>query len=418
VTLPAPSDAAASAGGVPAPADRGADRATGLASDALVIGGGLAGAAVAHALARRGWQVRVLDAADHPAAGASSLPAGLAAPHVSADDGMLSQLSRHGLRLTWPQAAALAPGLASQAGLLEHLRRGGARRAVARLEADGLGDATGQAAPGAEAATRPASANEVSQAGLPTGTPCAWHANAGWIQPGALVRHWLSHPAITWQGGSRVEALASAPAGPARWQAFDAQGRRLGQARLVVIAAALGSGPLSGGRLRLQAVRGQVSWGWREPGQALPPFPVNGDGHLLPDVPLPQGRAWLCGSTYGHGDESHDPREADHRANLERLGHLLPQAAAALGPAFSERRVQAWTGVRCASTDRRPLVGPLAPGLWVSTAMGSRGLTFAALCAELLAARLHGEPLPLPPELADALDIARQQPAPFPEGPG
>jgi tRNA 5-methylaminomethyl-2-thiouridine biosynthesis bifunctional protein len=35
--------------------------------------------------------------------------------------------------------------------------------------------------------------------------------------------------------------------------------------------------------------------------------------------------------------------------------------------------------------------------------MGSRGLTFAALCGELLAARLHGEPLPLEQRQADAL---------------
>ena len=35
--------------------------------------------------------------------------------------------------------------------------------------------------------------------------------------------------------------------------------------------------------------------------------------------------------------------------------------------------------------------------------MGSRGLSFAALCGELLAARLHGEPLPVEQRLADAL---------------
>jgi tRNA 5-methylaminomethyl-2-thiouridine biosynthesis bifunctional protein len=35
--------------------------------------------------------------------------------------------------------------------------------------------------------------------------------------------------------------------------------------------------------------------------------------------------------------------------------------------------------------------------------MGSRGLTFAALCAELLAARLHAEPLPVEQRLAHAL---------------
>ncbi|RYF37830.1 MAG: FAD-dependent oxidoreductase, partial [Comamonadaceae bacterium] len=70
--------------------------------------------------------------------------------------------------------------------------------------------------------------------------------------------------------------------------------------------------------------------------------------------------------------------------------------------------VQAWTGLRCVAADRRPLLGELAPGLWLSTAMGSRGLTFAMLCAELLAARLHGEPLPLPRKLAQALDARRR----------
>jgi tRNA 5-methylaminomethyl-2-thiouridine biosynthesis bifunctional protein len=40
--------------------------------------------------------------------------------------------------------------------------------------------------------------------------------------------------------------------------------------------------------------------------------------------------------------------------------------------------------------------------------MGSRGLTFAALCAELLAARFHAEPLPVEARLAEALDLARQ----------
>ncbi|MDB5879825.1 MAG: tRNA 5-methylaminomethyl-2-thiouridine biosynthesis protein MnmC, partial [Variovorax sp.] len=49
-------------------------------------------------------------------------------------------------------------------------------------------------------------------------------------------------------------------------------------------------------------------------------------------------------------------------------------------------------------------------GPWMCTAMGSRGLSFAALCAELLAARWHGEPLPLPTALADALATGRSSP--------
>lgn len=68
-------------------------------------------------------------------------------------------------------------------------------------------------------------------------------------------------------------------------------------------------------------------------------------------------------------------------------------------------QLHAWAGVRCATPTRLPSVGPVAnaDGLWVCTGMGSRGLTFAALCAELLAAQLHGEPWPVEQRLARAL---------------
>jgi tRNA 5-methylaminomethyl-2-thiouridine biosynthesis bifunctional protein len=39
---------------------------------------------------------------------------------------------------------------------------------------------------------------------------------------------------------------------------------------------------------------------------------------------------------------------------------------------------------------------------------GSRGLTWAPLMAELLAAWIDGTPMPLPGELVDALDPARE----------
>jgi tRNA 5-methylaminomethyl-2-thiouridine biosynthesis bifunctional protein len=45
--------------------------------------------------------------------------------------------------------------------------------------------------------------------------------------------------------------------------------------------------------------------------------------------------------------------------------------------------------------------------LWINAAMGSRGLTLALLCGEILAARWQGEPLPVEAKLAKALDAAR-----------
>ena len=71
--------------------------------------------------------------------------------------------------------------------------------------------------------------------------------------------------------------------------------------------------------------------------------------------------------------------------------------------------MQNWSQIRCAAPDRLPLVGPIgpAPGLWACTAMGSRGISLSLLCAELLAARLMGEPLPLEQRLAQALGTER-----------
>jgi tRNA 5-methylaminomethyl-2-thiouridine biosynthesis bifunctional protein len=63
--------------------------------------------------------------------------------------------------------------------------------------------------------------------------------------------------------------------------------------------------------------------------------------------------------------------------------------------------------VRATSPDRLPIVGPWPPAdaaaVWLCTALGARGITFASLCAELLVARMHGEPLPISPRLAESV---------------
>lgn len=307
---------------------------------AVVVGSGLAGAAAAASLARRGWRVTVVDAAGSPAAGASALPVGLLAPHVSPDDNLLSRLTRAGVRITLQQAREL-------------LREGEDWSPTGVLR---KGD-------GAE----------------------LWQAHAGWIKPAALVRAWLAQPGIEWRGGTRVASLEA-----------------LG-AKLVVVAAAQASQALLADRVSLHPVRGQIAWGMQDDRLRVPLSPVNGNGHFIPSVPVEGGLAWFCGSTYGRGDADASVRPQDTQANLERLRSLLPEVAQQL----ASRDIGAWAGVRCTSPDRRPLVGEIEPGVWVSTAMGSRGLTFSALAGELIAARLHDEPLPIDSRLARALDPLR-----------
>jgi tRNA 5-methylaminomethyl-2-thiouridine biosynthesis bifunctional protein len=373
------------------------------AARCVVIGAGLAGAAVAASLARRGWEVTVLDAGATPATGASGLPAGVMAPHVSPDDSLLSRLSRSGIRATLGQADTLLQSGKdwSPTGVLENCVEH-ARKLPAAWHPEQ------ELAAAARDWTRPATAEQLAQCGLPPGTPALWHVQAGWIKPAMLVQAWLAAPGVSWRGHAAVGQLVRQSGA---WQVLDASGQELASAELVVLAAGYGSRALAETAglscpLALQAIRGQASWALHEPGiaAALPAFPVNGHGSLVPTVPLAQGLAWVTGSTFDRGNTSVELRREDEQHNLSKLQALLPSVAQALTNQFESGQVNAWAGVRCATPSRLPTLGPLEiPDLWVCSGMGSRGLTFAALCAELLAAKLHGEPLPIEQRQADAL---------------
>jgi tRNA 5-methylaminomethyl-2-thiouridine biosynthesis bifunctional protein len=90
------------------------------------------------------------------------------------------------------------------------------------------------------------------------------------------------------------------------------------------------------------------------------------------------------------------------------LAELLPAVEAQLHAQFADGgQVHTWTGVRCASVNRMPKVGPLDeqqfPGLHLLTAMGSRGLTLSLLCADVLAAQMHKSKPPVSESLLKAM---------------
>jgi tRNA 5-methylaminomethyl-2-thiouridine biosynthesis bifunctional protein len=273
----------------------------------------------------------------------------------------------------------------------------------------------------------PASAEQLAAAGLPGDAPACWHVQAGWLRPARLVQAQLALPGVRWQGHADVACLArthTADGTPA-WQALDVQGGLLAEAELVVLAL----GPATNALLEhslgpqagwpLQAIRGQVSWDRHTPAsiEAMPPFPVNGHGNLVPAMPLPgdaAGQGWVMGSTFERDQTALPPSPEDqraaHAANGAKLAQLLPRIYEGLRGFFAAPPRPTWGAVRVASPDRLPVVGPVsdqAPGLWALTAMGSRGLTLSLLCGELLAARLHDEPLPVDARLAAALASER-----------
>ncbi len=382
-----------------------------------VVGAGLAGASVAASLARRGWEVQVLDAAATPATGASGLPVGLMMPHVSADDSPRSRLSRSGLRMTHQEASRhLKAGLDWLAtGVLER-RLGGASGLAGNCSAAGNAWSRMVDEPDAEA---------VWLQGLPMGGSSLWHARGAWVKPSRLVQAWLAEPGVTFTGNSQVHSIEQADG---QWVLRGRGAQVIGQSSHVVLATAMGTLPLlaqlaisqpdlmktGSGVHSLRGVSGQVSWGAQLSSDAavLPPFPVNGSGSLIPSVPIESGLGWFVGATYELTEsDSATHIAAQHQVNLARLTTLLPAVANELGHHFDSGTVRAWRNTRCTSPNRLPVVGPVTvetlPTLWVCTALGSRGLSLSVLCAELLAARLCAEPWPIEATLAASLEKSR-----------
>lgn len=398
--------------------------APGLEADrrALVVGGGLAGAAVARALARDGVDVRVFDAAPAPAAGASGNPAGLFHATVSADDSPYARLFRaaalHAARVYREALAQGVPGAVQ--GLVRLASEGQDAAAMqALLSGQGLPPEVAQALP-RDAAGR--------CAGLPVPGDAWFYPWGGWLDPGAWVRAVLQGSAnpgpgrITWHGGQPVAALRREAPG---WTLLDAAGQTLARAPLLVLANAEGAArlwPAAGWALGRR--RGQITW-WNERGpgsaEAALARPLAGDGYALPLHTGPH-RQLLCGATRQDGDDDPAVREADHRANLARLVRLT-----GLEPPADPSAWQGRVGWRVHTDDRLPLAGavpadaaglpahrltqarhwPREPGLYVLAALGARGLSLAPLLGELVAAQALGRPWPLEQALADAVDPAR-----------
>jgi tRNA 5-methylaminomethyl-2-thiouridine biosynthesis bifunctional protein len=370
-------------------------------SHAIVIGAGLAGAAAARALARQGVACTVLDAQ----AQVSGHPAGLFHGTVGADDT---------LHTRWHRAASFsaarwvrASGQGSTDGLLRLNTTHDLAAMQALLAAQRLPASYVQAVDAAQASHR---------AGLALTQPAWLFTEGGWASPVALIDEALATPGVNWQGNTRAGAIEHGAGG---WCVRGADSRVIAEAPALVLANAHDA-------LRLAAlpsswaerVRGQLTWLAATDAAAMPRLPIASGSYALA---LPGNGGLLLGATSQREDDDGTVRDADHAQNLERARQLLGRDVAHEGAALHGR-----VGWRMVTHDRLPLVGMAPdigaalpsrrdaprllarqPGLFLHCALGSRGITAAALGGELIAAQLCGAPWPLEADLVDAIDPAR-----------
>ena len=376
---------------------------------ALVVGAGLAGSAACASLCARGWQVTLVERHAAPAMEASGNLAGIFMPLLSRDDNIPTRLTRaaylYALR-AWRQLGGIGGAIEGQAcGVLQLARDANhaeVSRAIAREAHYPPEFARWLEAPEAEALL-----------GLPAPDGGWLFPQGGWARPGSVCEAMLRSCGARLVRRFGAGSITLERSGD-EWLARAADGTTVAQAPTVVLASGAGARSLAQSRaLPLAVLRGQVS---HLDSSKLPALPLVlcREAYLTPAA----GGIACAGATY---DLDADPqlRLSSHEENIERLRGLVSDPLAAAGAPLAGR-----VGFRCVAPDRLPLVGrlpdfaaagsterlrdvPRHPGLHALLGYASRGLIWAPLAAELLAAQLEGEPLPLETSLVDALDPAR-----------
>ena len=375
--------------------------------DIVVVGAGIAGASIASEFLERGQAVCIVDSAPHPASACSSHAYAIAHPHVGRGAARLLRLTHIAFLMaevrwgqTWKQHGIFQPNKRDKA-----FRRDDVTSYLKSLNFD-------------EGMAQALYADEALQI-------CGINQDGIWLPRGASLN--LSeatqdalkpHPKLTCYWNTSVARLEKVNVG---WKLLSLQDEPIMTAGKVIIAAALETKNLVAGidvRLPLRPVRGQLSifsitaknsWAPK-----LPRTAISGDGYCLPAKKLPDGSyQWIVGSSFDEGES--DPQEWDSSDDFNR-----EQAKALLnypeGDIDQLQKSGSFVGIRCVAGDRLPIIGALTqrPGIFLATALGSRGALWSALAAKLISAQVLEDDFALLARLGFAADlVAALAPARF-----
>ncbi|KPX33911.1 MULTISPECIES: bifunctional tRNA (5-methylaminomethyl-2-thiouridine)(34)-methyltransferase MnmD/FAD-dependent 5-carboxymethylaminomethyl-2-thiouridine(34) oxidoreductase MnmC [Pseudomonas syringae group] len=381
---------------------------------ALVIGAGLAGCATAQSLAQRGWQVSLLERHAAPAQEASGNPQGVLYLKLSAHGTALSQL--------------ILSGFGHTRRLLERLQRGVDWDACGVLQLTFDDKEALRQKQLAEAfpesllhlLDRPAAE---AQSGIALDSGGLFYPEGGWVHPPALCQAQVQHPNIRLIAHHQALALKRVDD---QWQVWGDE-QLIDSAPVVVLAGAADIKQFSqSADLPLKRIRGQITSLAQTDTSAALRSVVCAEGYV---APARLGEHTL-GASFDFNSIDLTPNLADHAGNLTLLQEISADLASRLETAdMPAQQLRGRAAFRCTSPDYLPIVGPLADreafmqayaalgkdarqvpdidcpwldGLYVNSGHGSRGLITAPLSAELIAAWVDNEPLPLPRSVAEA----------------
>lgn len=325
-----------------------------------VIGAGIGGAGVAHALAKRGIRVTVFDKNEGAAGEASGNPLGIVYPKLTMPQSPLGHYHSHAFCFTRSLLQDLSLPSWRPCGVM-HLDLDEEDRA----RTDKIFDSHQYPKDYAER--------------LPEGF---LQPNAGFLSPAEFCERLLEHP--------RIETIFGTAVKPQ-------------EGTITVIAAGTQSASFAATEwLPLQFLRGQITLLWETSNSRELAQVICHDGYIIPS----QNGQHCIGATFGkEPPATPEVRMEDHLQNLAKLNTRLPH----LG--FTEKDIAGGrTAWRVTTPDKLPLAGPCPDsdgntisGLYIAAGFGAHGLTGAPLAGDVMAALICGEPLPIPKNLLDTL---------------
>lgn len=314
-----------------------------------IIGGGLAGCALAYVLKQRGGEPIIYEAGDHVASGASGNMVGLYNPRFTAQYDAVADFystaffealkifEQFDASVDWNPCGAL------------HLIYSDQKRKrypkTCKIWGWDQGD------------MRIVDAHEASDlAGMRILHDCLYLARAGTVSPRKLCAAYVRDVEIYTR--ARVDDLLM----------LDGD--------VTVLACGMGVLNFSAaGFLPLKPVRGQVSYVSAVEGLSALKTALCYGGYVAPAG----GGGYCLGATFERDVPYNNVCDSDDRANLEQLFRVVPALAGSCEVSKS------WAGVRTASKDHFPVVGRVAGALYVSAGHGSHGILSSLLSAIILA---------------------------------
>ena len=367
---------------------------------AIVIGGGVAGCAVASALATRGFSITLLEHAPALAKAASGNPRGILHARLSAGMNLLQHfvLASYGHALALLDEKLPVDNITrAECGELQLAFSPEETLRIDKLAALNWPSHLLQRVDAAEASNL--AGIELAHGGL-------WFPAGGWLAPPQMCTALATNRAIVQHTGYRVESLTAVDAG---WRVNgknECERASVYEAQVVVVCTGYqvkSFAPLA--NLPLTPVRGQITMVPAIPDSKNLRAVVCAKGYLAPSV----SGLHMIGATHGFNDEAVDLRTDDHAANLSRLAEISPSLARAMNiNSLDVSQLDGRASIRASVPGAMPLVGELLPGLYTSLGHGTRGLLTAGLSGELIAAAVCGQLLPLPLILVNALSPARK----------